>query len=366
MRQRSLDLVFLGLSLSSSWGNGHATTYRALLRGLAQLGHRVTFLERDVPWYASARDLSQPGFCELHFYNDLADLRDRFSRLIADADAVIVGSYVPDGIAVVDFVLGTAKGLRSFYDIDTPVTIASLERDACAYLDPRQIPALNLYLSFTGGPTLAYLAQTFGARQPVPFYCSVDTDLYQPRDVETTWDLGYLGTYAEDRQSALEALLLEPARRQPGRRFVVAGPQYPSSIEWPDNVDRIEHLPPSQHAEFYCRQRFTLNITRADMRRVGWSPSVRLFEAASCGTAIISDRWDGLTSLLPERKAVLIADETEDVVHTVSHLDHRTRMEIGQAARRIALTNHSGVARARKLEELLVAALAADLPTLVP
>jgi hypothetical protein len=110
MRQRSLDLVFLGLSLSSSWGNGHATTYRALLRGLAERGHRLLFLERDVPWYAAARDLPRPGFCDLELYDDVADLPVCFGERIAAADAVIVGSYVPDGIAVIDRVNGIVRG----------------------------------------------------------------------------------------------------------------------------------------------------------------------------------------------------------------------------------------------------------------
>ena len=294
MNDGRLDLVFLGLSLSSSWGNGHATTYRALLRGLAERGHRLLFLERDVPWYAAARDLSRPDFCQLEFYHGIEDLDACFGARIAAADAVVVGSYVPDGIAVLDLVMRLANGVRAFYDIDTPVTVAALENDRCDYLAAPHIPQLDLYLSFTGGPLLQHLSRRFGARRPRPLYCSVDAGRYRPQPMPVSWDLGYLGTYAEDRQPALQRLLIEPAVRLPDRRFVVAGPQYPASIDWPANVERIEHLPPSEHAAFYCRQRFTLNVTRADMIRTGWSPSVRLFEAAACGTPIISDRWEGL------------------------------------------------------------------------
>jgi spore maturation protein CgeB len=314
MNQRRLDLVFLGLSLSSSWGNGHATTYRALLRGLAERGHRSLFLERDVPWYAAARDLPRPDFCDLELYHDIADLPVRFGERIATADAVVVGSYVPDGIAVIDWINRTARGIRAFYDIDTPITVAALEQDRCAYLAARQPSEFDLYLSFTGGPLLGYLADRFGVRRPRALYCAVDAALYRPQNLQPTWDLGYLGTYARDRQPALERLLLEPARRLPDRRFVIAGPQYPDSIAWPANVERIEHLPPAQHAAFYCRQRFTLNVTRADMVRTGWSPSVRLFEAAACGAPVISDRWPGLDALLPDGVAIMIADDADEVV----------------------------------------------------
>jgi spore maturation protein CgeB len=350
MTAQRLDLVFLGLSLSSSWGNGHATTYRALLRGLAARGHRLLFLERDVPWYAAARDLAQPEFCRLEFYHGVADLEARFGACITAADAVVVGSYVPDGIAVIDHMLGRAPPLCAFYDIDTPVTVASLLDDRCAYLAARQIPALDLYLSFTGGPLLQCLEQHFGARLARPLYCSVDAARYQKQAMPVRWDLGYLGTYAEDRQPALQRLLIEPAQLLRERRFVVAGSQYPASIDWPANVERIEHVPPADHAAFYCQQRFTLNVTRADMVRYGWSPSVRLFEAASCGTPIVSDRWDGLDALLPEDEAVIVADGCEDVVAALRDADAAKRDRISANARRIVLARHTGEARARELE----------------
>jgi spore maturation protein CgeB len=366
MMDDRLDLVFLGLSLSSSWGNGHATTYRALLRGLAERGHRLLFLERDVPWYASARDLGHPDFCQLEFYDGVGDLHARFGERIAAADAVVVGSYVPDGIAVVDLVIGIAGGVRAFYDIDTPITVAALESDRCEYLAARQVPLLDLYLSFTGGPLLRHLSRRFGAHRPCPLYCSVDVALYQPEPMPVTWDLGYLGTYAEDRQPALQRLLLEPARRMPDRRFVVAGPQYPASIAWPANVERIDHLPPSEHAQFYCRQRFTLNVTRADMIRTGWSPSVRLFEAAACGTPIISDRWDGLDDLLPIDDAVLVADHADDVVRVLNGIGDAARDRIGRRARDIVLTNHSGAARGLKLEHYITAIQASGTMRIPP
>lgn len=357
MSRRGSTIVVLGLSLSSSWGNGHATTYRALLRGLAGLGHRVLFLERDVPWYAEHRDLPQPDFCELAFYHDLDELERRFGGRIAGADAVLVGSYVPEGIAVLDLVLSLAGGVRAFYDIDTPVTLAALERGDCAYLSPAQIGRLDLYLSFSGGPVLRRLSEHHGARAPRAFYCAVDETRYRPesRTPQWTpqWDLGYLGTYSPDRQPALERLLLEPARRLPDRRFVVAGPQYPDDIAWPANVERIEHLPPSAHAGFYAGQRFTLNVTRADMIAAGWSPSVRLFEAAACGTPIISDRWEGLAELLPDGEAIRIADSSEAVVDILVSPDEAGRQRIASRAMEIVLAGHTGTARAGELERYL-------------
>ena len=152
-----LSFVILSLSLSSAWGNGHATTFRALVRGLHALGHDVLFLERDVPWYAGHRDLPNPDFCRLELYADLDDLATRWSAAIAAADVVIVGSYVPQGVAVAEMVFATARGTTAFYDIDTPVTLAKLARDDEEYVSRKVIPGFGMYLSFTGGPTLKRL-----------------------------------------------------------------------------------------------------------------------------------------------------------------------------------------------------------------
>jgi spore maturation protein CgeB len=343
------ELVFIGLSLSSSWGNGHATTYRALLRGLAATGQKVLFLERDVPWYAANRDLPEPNFCELGFYASFEELALKFGRRIAGARAVIVGSYVPDGIAVLDLVLEQARGLTAFYDIDTPITLATLEKGVEDYIATRQIPRLDLYYSFTGGPILNRLAGDFGAQRPRALYCAVDETRWRPMVADPRWDLGYLGTYSPDRQPALDRLLLQPARRLPQMRFVVAGPKYPAGIDWPANVERLEHVAPADHAAFYAAQCFTLNITRAAMIAAGWSPSVRLFEAAACGAPIISDRWPGLADLLPEREAILIADATDDVVAALTSIADIDRRAIAHRARTIVLADHTGTARARQL-----------------
>jgi len=356
-----MQIAILGLSITSSWGNGHATTYRALVKALAARGHRVRFFERDVPWYAENRDLPRPPFAEVTLYGSLDELRRRHAAAVRDADLVIVGSYVPEGIAAGDWVRAEARGLVAFYDIDTPVTLAALERGGTEYLAPRQIPAYDLYLSFTGGPTLRRIERQLGSPMARPLYCAVDPELYAPQPAEPAWDLGYMGTYSPDRQPPLERLLLEPARAMPERLFVVAGPMYPDDIRWPGNVQRLAHVSPGEHRAFYCRQRFTLNITRADMIRAGWSPSVRLFEAAACGVPIISDDWPGLSELFRPHHEILIARTADDVAHYLRTLDPAESAQIGARARRRVLAEHTADHRARELESY-VSELRAILP----
>jgi spore maturation protein CgeB len=350
-----MKLVVLGLSLSSSWGNGHATTFRALLKAFATRGHDILFLERDVPWYRDNRDVTDPDYCRLEYYADLADV-DRWSGEIAGADAVIVGSYVPEGVLVARYVQRTARGVTAFYDIDTPVTLAKLERGDFEYLSPEVIPGYDVYLSFTGGPTLRHIEARYGSPAARPLFCSVDPEAYPPLDLSKTWALSYLGTYSPDRQPVLERLLVEPARRLPDLRFVVAGPQYPADIDWPENVERIDHLPPAQHPGFYSASRFTLNVTRADMVKAGWSPSVRLFEAAACAVPVISDKWEGLGELFGPDLEIHLAGGSDDVVRILSETSEADAAAMGRAARARVLAGHSAAHRAEELENHLAEA----------
>jgi spore maturation protein CgeB len=354
----NLSIVILGLSITSSWGNGHATTYRHLMRALARRGHSVLFLERDAPWYAENRDLPTPPYGQTRIYESLEELRDRYAADVRRADLVIVGSYVPQGVEVGHWVNDIATGVTAFYDIDTPVTLSKLARGDTEYLSADLIPRYRLYLSFTGGPTLKLLRDRYASPCPRPLYCSVDPDHYHPQNAPQQWDLGYLGTYSDDRQPVLERLLLAPARRWPLGQFVVAGPQYPATIAWPRNVERIEHVPPQKHAAFYCSQRFTLNVTRADMVAAGYSPSIRLFEAAACEAPIISDAWEGLDTFFQPGREILISTSPEQTLRYLQETPEPKRREIGELARRRVLAEHTADHRARELEKYVGQALA--------
>jgi spore maturation protein CgeB len=348
-------LAVFGLSLSSSWGNGHAITYRGLLRELAARGWQVTFLERDVEWYRSNRDTPRPSFCELVLYEDWRSTQTAAS----EADVVLLGSYVPDGQAILDWLHHQDRPLV-FYDIDTPITLTALNDERqTEYLRADQVPMFESYLSFTGGPALHELETVWGARHAEALYCGVDTLTHRPAppDPRFVCALGYMGTYAPDRQPLLQELLVEPARSLPRQRFLIAGAQYPE-MSLPPNVEYQVHLYPRDHAAFYCSNRVTLNLTRAAMRRYGWSPSTRLFEAAACGACIVSDTWPGLEALLAPDDEVLLAESRADVLRHLTTLSDERRQRIGEAARRRVLAEHTYQRRAAQLEAVLEGALA--------
>lgn len=340
----------LGLSVTSSWGNGHATCYRALMAALGRRGHDVLFLERDQPWYASHRDLPAPPGGRTGIYASLDDLRDRFGREVALADLVVVGSYVPDGIAVGDWVLDRARGVVAFYDIDTPITLERLRRADCAYVAPAQIARYDLYLSFAGGPILRHLESEFGSPRAVELPCTAAIAPVPQRSDSPRYDLGYLGTYSFDRHQHFAQLLLEPAQAWPQGRFVVAGSMFPERVGWPENIAHVEHLSPEEHDAFYGSQRFTLNVTRAPMRQWGYSPSVRLFEAAARGVPVISDRWVGLDHYFEPGTEILVVDEAHDVLRILRETTPAQRDAIGAAAHARLARDHSPDRRAATLE----------------
>ncbi|HBG27072.1 MAG: glycosyltransferase [Planctomycetes bacterium GWF2_41_51] len=354
---KNLNIVFVGLSITSSWGNGHATTYRALIRQLAARGHDVTFFECDVPWYSSNRDLPSPTFCRTLLYKDVEDLRINYERVIKNANFIILGSYVQKGVPTANWLLKTANCPVGFYDIDTPVTLAKLANGDYEYIDNSVLPRFSVYLSFTGGKTLDILQNELGSPKAIPFYCSVDIDKYFPQQQEKCYDLGYLGTFSPDRQPALKKLMLDAADKWINGKFIVVGPQYPKNVKWPKNLTKIEHLEPSKHRSFYNSQRYTLNITRIDMIKAGFSPSVRLFEAAACGTPIISDYWQGIETFFKPDDEILISSSPQQTLNYIQDIPEETRKQISINARKRVINEHTASVRAKQLEQIICSLL---------
>jgi spore maturation protein CgeB len=366
-----MKIVILGLTITSSWGNGHATTYRSLCRALHTRRHRIEFVEKDVEWYASHRDLAAPEYCRVSLYADWhSDGRDLVERLAADADVVVIGSYFPDAIQSTRMLLESTKAPLAFYDIDTPITLAELRAAGhTAYLDAALIPSYGAYMSFSGGPVLAELEARFGSPLAVPLYCSVDLALYHkvPSQAAYVCDLSYLGTYAVDRQAKLMRLLNEPAARLADQTFLVAGPMYPTGTAWSKNTRRLSHVAPADHPAFYSSSRFTLNLTREQMVLTGYSPSVRLFEASACGAAILSDRWPGLEAFFTPGEDIVTVTDTDEVVKVLRSLTEAERTRLGRRARDRVLANHTAEHRAVEFESIVerMASVRRRQPTLI-
>jgi spore maturation protein CgeB len=349
--QTRRKIVIFGLTVSSSWGNGHATLWRGLLRSLGALGHDVTFFERDVPYYAETRDLFAGEGYSLLLYEDWPSIASRAELELARADVAIVTSYCPDAIAATELLLSKSHVLKVFYDLDTPVTLERLDRgERVEYIPPDGLSDFDLVLSYTGGRALDELRLRLGAKRAEPLYGSVDVHAHHRASSLPHYaaDLSYLGTYAADRQEGVERLLINAARRLPQQKFVIGGSMYPQDFPWTDNIWFVKHVPPPEHPAFYSSSRMTLNVTRAAMARMGYCPSGRLFEAAACGTPILTDTWDGLDEFFVPGREIVVAQTTEEAVEALSRNESELA-RIGEAARRRALADHTAERRAEQM-----------------
>jgi spore maturation protein CgeB len=351
-----MKILFLGLTITSSWGNGHATTFRSLCRALADRGHHVAFLEKDVEWYRNHRDLAAPEYCRVKLYREWKEARLWLGSEIKNCDAVILGSYFSDGVLAATFLIDRARCPIFFYDIDTPITLEAFRsKGNSGYMAAELLPSFDGYLSFTGGPTLEALVAEFRVQRAYPLYCSVDSRAHSRREAKQDYvcDLSYLGTYSEDRQPKLEDLLLCPANKLPERSFLIGGALYPASITWPGNVRHLDHVAPAEHSFFYSSSRFTLNLTRDAMVRAGYSPSVRLFEAAACAAPILSDSWPGIEEFFFPGPEILLPRNGEELQEILQSLSDTERLRIGQAAQARILEKHTHERRAQELERII-------------
>jgi spore maturation protein CgeB len=348
-------ITVFGLTISSAWGNGHATLWRGLCRALGARGHRITFFERDVPYYAAHRDLSDPDGCELALYDSWPAIATAARSAVNNADVGIVTSYCPDAAAACELLLDSRAKLKVFYDLDAPVTLDRLARgEQVEYVPADGLGLFDLVLSYAGGRALDELRSRLGARVVAPLYGSVDPDVHRPIDTtrEPRWALSYLGTYSRDRQPALDELFLAAARRRPGLRFCIAGSMYPDDFPWLPNVYYLAHLPPTSHAAFYASSNLTLNVTRGPMAEIGYCPSGRLFEAAACGAPAITDRWPGVDAFFEPGREIIVADGAADTLAALD-MNPEARAGIGRAARARTLAEHTAARRAIDFERAI-------------
>jgi spore maturation protein CgeB len=350
-----MRIVIFGLTISSSWANGHATLWRGLCRAWAEQHHNVCFFEKDVSYYATHRDLTSTSGYELVLYSSWDSIQKMAKTAVHGCDAAVVTSYCPDAWAACDLILQSSAAVKIFYDLDTPVTIDRMRRkETVEYIPDYGLGAFDLVLSFTGGRALDELRSWLGARRVAPLYGSVDSGFYQPTAAEDHYcaDLSYLGTYAADRQPTLNRLFLEPARKLRSKKFLIGGAQYPDNFPWADNVYFVSHVAPPQHPAFYSSSNATLSVTRSAMAEMGYCPSGRLFEAAACATPIISDSWPGVEDFFEPGREIFLASQPEDVSE-VLHLPVWERQKVGAAARRRVLAHHTAEHRSQEFVSMV-------------
>lgn len=348
-----MKLVVFGLTVSSSWGNGHASVWRVLVPALAARGHDVTFFESDRPNFAAHRDLPELPGGRLVLYRAWDDVRPHAARELAEADAGIVTSFCGDALAAAEL-LGESNALRVFYDLDPGVTLDPLQLGRVNHLGFSGLADYDLVLSSAGGSALDELQTHRGARRVAPFYPSVDPAVHRPVTPHGRFfaDLSFLGDYTADQLEMLEKILVQSARLARYRRFLIGGAHYPAELPWPPNVVILPDVPPDRHAAFFSSSRLTLNLTRPGRKLWGHCPTARLFEAAACGAPIASEWWDGLEQFFAPQTEIHVARSAEDVTRLLELSDAELVLT-GRHARARVLAEHTADHRAAELERLL-------------
>ena len=308
------------------------------------------FFEREAPYYARRRDFTACDYCELVLYDEWTNIRQCVLRRARQADVVVTASYLPDGARISRELLDIDGPLHVFYDLDTPITLHRMQSEDVDYLSPELIAEFDLYLSFTGGTILTVLTEDFGARLVRPLYGCVDPDVYVRDTVDRrfTCDLSFMGTYSPDRAASVRELFVGVARTLPSQTFLLAGSMYPHDWNWPANLERIEHVGPTDHPALYSSSRATLNLTRREMARWGYCPSGRFFEAAACGTPLLTDYWDGLDYFFNPAEELFLASTTDDVVEALQSPEEELARHAALARQR-TLDQHTGRQRAKEL-----------------
>ena len=355
-----MNIAFFGSSLVSAYWNGAATYYRGVIRAMHARGHRVTFYEPDAYERQQHRDMADPAWARVVVYPGEGEGGVRAALAEArGADLIVKAS----GVGVFDGLLEAAVldakrpgSLVAFWDVDAPATLERVQGDQN---DPFRalIPRYDLVLTYGGGSPVVEAYRALDARECVPIYNALDPHTHHPVPPEPRFAaaLGFLGNRLPDREARVEEFFLRAAAKLPEERFLLGGSGW-GDKGMPPNVAYVGHVYTQDHNAFNCTPRAVLNVSRESMARYGFSPATRVFEAAGAGACLITDAWEGVEMFFAPGREILVARDGDEVAQIVRGLTTARAREVGEAALRRVLAEHTYAHRVAHLESVLEAA----------
>lgn len=349
-----MKIAFYGSSLLSSYWNGAATYYRGMLCGLARLGWDVTFYEPDAFDRQRHRDIDPPDWAKVVVWENTVEACATVVAEAKAADVVIKAS----GVGVFDdallgvFEAARPHALTVYWDVDAPATLAEL-RTSPDHPLRKALSGVDQVLTYGGGPSVVSAYEAIGAKSCRPIYNGFDPDTHHPtsRDPRFAVDLALLANRLPDRERRIERFFLKPAAALAGRSFLLGGNGWHDK-PMPTNVRTLGHVGTADHNAFNSSPLAVLNVARDSMADVGFSPATRVFEATGAGACLITDAWDGIEQFLQPGEEILVARDGADVAEYLRTLTPERARDIGEAARRRALRDHTYVQRAAEADAL--------------
>jgi len=353
-----MKIAFYGSSLLSSYWNGAATYYRGILKALAARGYDITFYEPDAFERQQHRDIDPPDWCRSVVYPATAEGLRSVLAEAGGAEIVVKAN----GVGVFDAELldgiiahSRADALRIFWDVDAAATLDEMRADP-THPVLRALPAIDMVLTYGGGPPVVSAYEGFGAARCVPVYNALDPDTHHPvaPDERFACDLAFLGNRLPDREARVEEFFLRPAALLPDRRFLIGGNGWQDK-GMPANVRHRGHVYTAEHNAFNCTPRAVLNVARDSMAQIGFSPATRVFEAAGAAACLITDAWEGIEQFLEPGVEVLVARDGQDVAEHLATLTPERARQIGEAALARVLAEHTYDLRGQLVDSIFQA-----------
>ena len=351
-----MKIAFFGSSLVSAYWNGAATYYRGIIRALNRLGHEVTFYEPDAYDRQQHRDIPDPDWARVVVYpaNEAGVLRALTEARGVDLLVKTSGVGVYDEFleqAVLE--VSNSPTLVCFWDVDAPVTLDRVKTNETDRFGDL-IPRYDLILTYGGGEPVVRSYKALGAKTCVPIYNALDPETHHPVSPDSRFacDLALLANRLPDREARVEDFFFEVAKAMPNRHFVLGGSGWADKA-MPPNVNYVGHVYTRDHNAFNCSARTVLNVNRDSMASYGFSPPTRIFEAAGSASCLITDAWEGIETFLEPDREVLVARSGEDVIRHLRTLGPSRARQLGEAAQRRVLAEHTYEHRAHQIQQLL-------------
>lgn len=356
MTKEKLNIAFFGSSIVSAYWNGAATYYRGIVKALNKMGHEVTFFEPNIYERQEHRDIEDPEWCNVIVYeNDKVSLR-ALLRKASEADVIIKASGVGAFDEFLEYEVTQLKkesNIIIFWDVDAPATLDRIEEHK---KDPFKelIPQYDFILTYGGGQPVIDAYEKNGAKKCIPIYNALDTDTHFPVDKwdEFEGDLAFLGNRLPDREKRVEEFFINPAKNLSDKKFILGGSGWEDK-PMPSNINYIGHVYTKEHNAFNCSPMAVLNISRDSMAKYGFSPATRVFEAAGAAACIITDYWEGIETFFEPEKEIIVVESGEEVEKVLQELTPEGAAEIGKAAYKKVLAEHTYEHRAELLESVI-------------